>query len=299
MARGAQKHWSRWDSLRLALMSDDAVKRRWPGDRSRRRRALGNPLVWTVGFALLALAVLAFLRYGRLALDVFIAAVCLLWLVITVTVPTLNRSRIRKLVELRRERLRVVRGLERVAAEELLEDAANSVARRRLGAQARIEADLGRFRGLLTVAKFNPIAWRLCSIAWMLFLMRGMGMKRVYPWLEEASLGGAAVLMAIVYFVTRADRQLLRIAGPKSLCPDCGYPLADVVPKFADAGRSLGPERCTECGGPWPLIPPDGLGPKTTTRPELRQVAGLRSEAATQLPVDGSSSPQGRSPPAT
>jgi uncharacterized membrane protein YhaH (DUF805 family) len=41
-------------------------------------------------------------------------------------------------------------------------------------------------------------------------------------------------------------------------CPDCGYPLAD----FALGSwrghqvQGLGPRRCTECGCPWPLIPP-------------------------------------------
>ena len=282
MARGSQKHWSRWDSLRLALMADDAVRRRWPGDRNRTRRALGNPLVWMVGFAILVLAVVAVVRYGRVAVEVFVGTMSLVWVVATVTVPTLDRRKIRRLIELRRERLRVVRGLESDAAEELLEGAANSVSRRRLGAQARIEADLGQFRGLLTVAKFNPIAWRLCSLAWMLILMRGMGMKRVYPWLEEASVGGAIALMVLVYFITRSDRNLLRVAGPRSLCPDCGYPLADVVPMFTDAGRTLGPRCCTECGAPWPLIPPDGLGPVQSPRPNLEQLADSQSQAPPQ-----------------
>ena len=40
-------------------------------------------------------------------------------------------------------------------------------------------------------------------------------------------------------------------------CPDCGYDATALPPAFDEPLlATLGPARCTECGSPWPLVPP-------------------------------------------
>ncbi len=70
------------------------------------------------------------------------------------------------------------------------------------------------------------------------------------------------LLQAFIYLVPSlvASHRLkrLRRSLEELSCPDCGYPLAD----FALGSwrghevQGLGPRRCTECGCPWPLVPP-------------------------------------------
>lgn len=48
-------------------------------------------------------------------------------------------------------------------------------------------------------------------------------------------------------------------AAANRTCPDCNYPLGNLPSPFAGASGPLipsGPERCPECGTPWPMIPP-------------------------------------------
>ena len=45
-----------------------------------------------------------------------------------------------------------------------------------------------------------------------------------------------------------------------SLCPDCEYSLGELPDaiEFSN-GERTGPERCPECGAPWPLVPPPAI----------------------------------------
>lgn len=45
------------------------------------------------------------------------------------------------------------------------------------------------------------------------------------------------------------DRDRLLAAIHEGVCPDCGYAVARDIPG--------GPEACSECGSPWPLVPPE------------------------------------------
>lgn len=44
------------------------------------------------------------------------------------------------------------------------------------------------------------------------------------------------------------DRDRLLAAIHEGVCPDCGYAVARDIPG--------GPDACSECGSPWPLVPP-------------------------------------------
>lgn len=263
-------------------MSQDVVKKRWPRGRSARRTLFGNPWFLMAGFAVLVLLVILAIRYGRRALEIASVTMVVVPILVVVAAPVMNRAKARRILDLQRERLRVIQGFSTSGASEAeLAQAEESVRGRRVAAQTRINADLGAYRGLLTVAKLNPLAWKLCLIAWILFCTRGgIGLNRTIPLLSEASFGVAAVLVAIAYLTTRSERGVLREAIPKSLCPDCGYPLSEVLPRFSGPGAGLGPERCTECGAPWPLIPPEGLGPVDSSRPDLAQLADSRASAS-------------------
>ena len=61
------------------------------------------------------------------------------------------------------------------------------------------------------------------------------------------------VLLAFLRVGNRRVHQRM-LAGQ---CPDCGYDATAVPPAFDEPSlATLGPARCTECGSPWPLVPP-------------------------------------------
>lgn len=44
-------------------------------------------------------------------------------------------------------------------------------------------------------------------------------------------------------------------------CPDCNYDLSGLPDAIEIDGLSIGPDRCPECGSPWPLVPPPLVKP--------------------------------------
>lgn len=56
----------------------------------------------------------------------------------------------------------------------------------------------------------------------------------------------------------RSRRHRLASALKHRRCPDCGYDLrgAPIAMDPILIGIDLGPKRCSECGGVWPLLPP-------------------------------------------
>lgn len=62
-----------------------------------------------------------------------------------------------------------------------------------------------------------------------------------------------------IYLRIKHVRQLARDTLADATCPDCRYPLRE-IPSVIDPATTfdvpIGPERCPECGCPWPLIPP-------------------------------------------
>jgi hypothetical protein len=70
-----------------------------------------------------------------------------------------------------------------------------------------------------------------------------------------------AVLMRRGFSGFRQRRSLTRLQAGQ--CIDCGYSLAELPSRrlaTRDGGSiSVGPERCPECGCPWPMVPPRAL----------------------------------------
>lgn len=71
------------------------------------------------------------------------------------------------------------------------------------------------------------------------------------------------VLLAIPWLAWHIARTRRRARCRKALaarvCPDCSYDLSglpdEIEPENLE-GQRIGPERCPECGVPWPLLPP-------------------------------------------
>lgn len=66
-----------------------------------------------------------------------------------------------------------------------------------------------------------------------------------------------AVLVTATWNWQRTKRKLRRSLGAIA-CADCGYPApaGETATTTAGVEVKFGPERCTECGAPWPLVPP-------------------------------------------
>ena len=72
---------------------------------------------------------------------------------------------------------------------------------------------------------------------------------------------GSLFLIGLVYSVFRgtAEAALCSRRAKAKRCPDCRYDLsghADAIGSSLFDDQHVGPRRCTECGAPWPLVPP-------------------------------------------
>jgi hypothetical protein len=91
-------------------------------------------------------------------------------------------------------------------------------------------------------------------------LMSG-GFERVIKFTGNGTVLLAALGVALLMAAVLGRRRLRRLSQSliHRVCPDCGYSLEDAPDAtLPHAGQilGLGPRRCTECGAPWPLLPP-------------------------------------------
>lgn len=71
---------------------------------------------------------------------------------------------------------------------------------------------------------------------------------------------GFACLLGVYRYLDRRIRAVRRSTWDKT-CPECDYPLPDgaIVNDELDRPVYFGPAACSECGTPWPLIPPERM----------------------------------------
>jgi len=62
--------------------------------------------------------------------------------------------------------------------------------------------------------------------------------------------------------VCKAASARLRKSLKEQTCPECAYPQPDgmIAHDTQERAVHLGPAFCSECGTPWPLVPPDSVG---------------------------------------
>jgi len=80
-------------------------------------------------------------------------------------------------------------------------------------------------------------------------------------------VGAAAVLIPLATW--RSRRRYLwgyRSALELGFCPGCGYDLSGISHLDVRGAmlRDVGTPRCSECGAPWPLVPPPVSGAART-----------------------------------
>jgi hypothetical protein len=102
--------------------------------------------------------------------------------------------------------------------------------------------------------------WWLGWGAWVLYVVLVIAVALLVtggPWYL---LWGAPVCgLAMMGLADIRAGRLVRAALDRRRCPACGYDLTGTTPGIDPAaldGFDPGPSRCTECGSPWPLVPP-------------------------------------------
>lgn len=82
----------------------------------------------------------------------------------------------------------------------------------------------------------------------------------IAPLYQQGALFASLILMIVCHHVIwrRIKTRLVGAAEGKT-CPDCGYEVerGAVVKTEPGIEIAIGPERCSECGSPWPLLPPE------------------------------------------
>lgn len=75
-------------------------------------------------------------------------------------------------------------------------------------------------------------------------------------------------LWLVVHLLRRNRRNRCRRALSTRRCPDCDYDLStsDAFPPDQMLSLHVGPRACTECGVPWPLLPPNRYPPASLWR---------------------------------
>lgn len=115
--------------------------------------------------------------------------------------------------------------------------------------------------GLYATQASVPIGFTagMCATAiGMMVLPQAIGLA-IVPGPRSAFLSFIApvftwVFVIILYQIPRRIRTRARHAIESSVCPDCGYDLANLC--LPDTQNPLGPSACPECGVGWPLVPP-------------------------------------------
>lgn len=120
-------------------------------------------------------------------------------------------------------------------------------------------ANEGSYPGAVRVMWLRPSHRVILLCAIFIPALIGEYGKQV-PWLRmPLSLAPMLALVTLYIIASRLPGRLTGAAANRR-CPDCDYPLADLPSPFDSASSAApirsGPERCPECGTPWPLIPP-------------------------------------------
>jgi len=89
---------------------------------------------------------------------------------------------------------------------------------------------------------------------------RGLNSWNSLP-INFAMLAILLSFFALNAWLWRRMKRRLRRSVEGIECPDCGYEIDPGAPVLAESGVevSFGQSRCTECGCPWPLVPPPML----------------------------------------
>lgn len=69
-------------------------------------------------------------------------------------------------------------------------------------------------------------------------------------------LFGAMTLIGLALYFSKAKAAECVSAMLACRCPDCNYLLRGLKSPYGAAYSEWGPDRCPECGAPWPLVPP-------------------------------------------
>jgi hypothetical protein len=267
--RDGRKRWSSWDQLSYAALSADERAKLGPQKRAltteERGQRLWNQMWKVVGLVGLigALVVLGF-AIGRKPFDALFMAVYGVAAVIILVSPMVGEPRV--LLRLCRERVKEPQRLAARAADvargpELVQSYKTVVERRALAA-----SQLQERTGCLTaiaMARAHPASAKCAALAMMMFFGMSRPAERILehysPPLEVlVILSPIALLIAAVWIYHRARKRLLQAIDGVA-CPDCGYPLASIpaaAPPPEGQTGTIGPERCPECGCPWPLVAP-------------------------------------------
>lgn len=171
------------------------------------------------------------------------------------TAPTPTAARKRRATERTADFAAAAAGLEPATS------LAHDLARRRDRWQEQLEepdsnqesSRRGLHRGILealTCGADEVIVLVLLVSALALVVSTIMGLILAVPWL--------------VWHISRVQRRRrCRLALEHTRCPDCGYDLKgapEPIDRAILGGLSAGPDRCPECGVPWPLVPPPTRG---------------------------------------
>lgn len=98
----------------------------------------------------------------------------------------------------------------------------------------------------------------------------GFLMNTVWAFYQQGAVFACVIVFIVWQRVTwNRIRSRLSDAIDGRCCPDCGYEVeqGSVVQTEPHIEIAIGPERCSECGCPWPLIPSDsGIEPERWER---------------------------------
>ncbi len=277
----ARRRYGLWDQIALATMlraehrSPRFVPRLGAGiartDRLRRwlwRRSVARWRVLLWGLLLVALMAGVFLgrveyathpafKYVLLAVYTFLLA----W---TGWFVVLSFAEDVRWVVIRRSRVAILRDVPAAKA-------ASEVVNRRNTWQADLEAQRHPMRRVLT--RRSP--WTLLQIALPLALLvvqvaNAFASSSTNPAAPPQRMTGWMMLFFAFVMVTAiATNAVYKAASArlsKSLkeqtCPECAYPQPDgmIVHDEQERAVHLGPAFCSECGTPWPLVPPESVG---------------------------------------
>jgi len=101
----------------------------------------------------------------------------------------------------------------------------------------------------------------LCLELWRLHVARSASHRTVENTLGFVQGAMFVLMVAAGIWTWRRIKRTLANSLCGQVCPDCAYPIVagEVVTTVPGMDVLIGPARCSECGCPWPLIPPQAF----------------------------------------